>query len=122
MSVNTGTRNKGRLMDEAESLVHSFLPGTYENVALKLGYHLKLSTRCAKENYLDQLIAVGVVKREREALSWVETPPDPSLWRIKDPLMCKNCGFNQAGEHTLNDCADTGCKNIEANIGGEIQK
>lgn len=75
--INTGTRNKKSLMDRAEQYFQLWKDGNITDWALRLGYYLGVGTRASRENYIEQAIAVGVLRVNGESVHYIGPTSDP---------------------------------------------
>ena len=71
---NTGTKNKRELMERALTLVKKWESGSAEEWSSRLSLRLNISSRTAKENYLEPLIQEGIVKKVDSRLFFIGLP------------------------------------------------
>ena len=74
---NRGTKNKQELMVRTLGYLFEWKEGKYNDWIKRLANRLSVSTRTAKDNYLDPLISEGIVSRVSHKVFWVGiTEPD----------------------------------------------
>ncbi len=61
LNVNQGTQNKGVIMRKAIEYFSQWKEGDINIWAKRLGFYCNIGTRAAKENYIEQAIAVGIL-------------------------------------------------------------
>lgn len=73
---NIGTRNKQVIMTKVLYCLQKWKTGQYYNWIRRLSLRLNLSVRTTRENYIDPLIAEGIIREDKGELTFVGIPKD----------------------------------------------
>lgn len=73
---NTGTRNKRRLMEKVLILMRDWKACGYDDAVNRLSLRTNMSVRAIRENYVDPLIAEGLIKKIGSQIVFVGLPDE----------------------------------------------
>lgn len=73
---NVATKNKQVIMTKALYYMQKWKRGLYYNWIRRLSLRLNLSVRTTRENYVDPLIAEGIIKEDKGELTFIGIPKD----------------------------------------------
>jgi hypothetical protein len=83
-NINTGTRNKRLIQEQIINILPQVLPRSIADAADYIAFYTDLTPRCVKENYLNPMIAVGLIEKQGQTLTMnSKTTPDIKQ-RIKE--------------------------------------